>query len=115
MKPASAGIVFSTVGEVEKLITASSITLECDAPMQLSTSPFCQINILWAFELIIGGVAAFDVTFLLYLDKWFASHYQDSNGSTLLHSTHLIEEHVYCIVMLDWRATAKVLQDNRTF
>ena len=80
----------------------------------------CQLPVLpdqhaWAFELIIGGVAAFDVTFLTYLDKWFASRYCDPSGMTLLHSTRLAEENFYCIVMLDWKATAKVLEDNETF
>jgi hypothetical protein len=75
MKPASAGIVLSTISEAEQLITAASITLECGTPLLLSTSLFHQINILWAFELIIRGVAAFNITFLSYLDKWFASQF----------------------------------------
>ena len=83
--------------------------------MQLSTSPFCQNDVSWAFKLIIGGVAAFDVTFLSYLDKWFASQYQNTSNSPLLHSMRLVEENYYCIVMHDWKATVKVLQDNETF
>jgi hypothetical protein len=75
IKPTSAGVVLSTVGKAEWLVAASSITLECDTPIPLSISPFRQIDIAWAFELIIGGVATFDVTFLSYLDKWFASRY----------------------------------------
>jgi hypothetical protein len=115
MKPASAGVVLSTVGEAERLIATSSIILDCDTPMPLTTSPFHQIDISWAFEPIIGGVAAFDIIFLSYLDKWFVSRYRDSNGMTLLHSTRLVEENFYCFVMLDWKATAKVLQDNKAF
>ena len=115
MKPASAGIILSTVSEAERLMAASSITLECDTPIPLSTSPFRQINITWAFELIIGGVAAFDVTFFSYLDKWFASCYRDPSGTSLLHSTRLVEENFYCIIMLNWKVTVKVLQDNETF
>jgi hypothetical protein len=99
MKPASTGVVLSTVGEAERLIEASSITLECDTTMRLSTSPFRQIDISWAFELIIGGVTAFNVTFLTYLNKWFASCYRDSNGSPLLHSACLINKNYYCFVM----------------
>jgi phosphate/sulfate permease len=101
IKPSSAGIILSTVGNAEQLIAASSITLECDTPMPLSTSSFCQIDISWAFEPIIGGVAAFDVTFLSYLNKWFTSQYQDPSGATLLHSTRLAEENYYYIVMLN--------------
>jgi hypothetical protein len=82
--------------------------------MQLSASPFHQIDIQWAFELINGGIAAFDVTFLSYLDKWFASCYGDSDSAPLLHLARLIEENYYCVVMCDWNATAKVLQDNET-
>ena len=115
MKPASAGIVLSTTSEAERLVTASSIILECDTPMPLSTSPFRQIDIAWAFELIIGCVAAYDVTFLSYLDKWFASHYRDASGTSLLHTACLVEENFYCFVMLDWKATAMVLQDHETF
>ena len=39
----------------------------------------------------------------------------DSDSAPLLHSAHLIEENYYCMVMCDWKATAKVLQDNETF
>jgi|SRR5882762_3366022 len=83
--------------------------------MQLTTSLLCQINISWVFELIIGGITAFEVTLLSYLDKWFVSCYQDSDGAPLLHLVRLIEENYYCVVMSDWKATVKVLQDNKTF
>jgi len=96
MKPLSVRIIFSTVGKAERLITMSSITLECNTPMQLSASPFRQINILWAFELIIEGVAAFNMTFLSYLDKWFTSRYQDVSNSSLLHSACIVEENYHC-------------------
>ena len=107
IKPASTGIIFSTFSEAEQLIIASSIILECNTPMPLFTSPFCQFDISWAFKLIIGDVAVFNITFL--------SCHQNSNGSPPLHSTHLVEEKIYCFVMLDWNATAKVLQDIKTF
>jgi len=113
--PASTGIIFSTFSEAEQLIIASSIILECNTPMPLFTSPFCQFDISWAFKLIIGGVAMFNITFLSCHDKWFESCHQNSNGSPPLHSTHLVEEKKYCFVMLDWKATAKVLQDIKTF
>jgi hypothetical protein len=115
MKPSSTGVVLSTVGKAERLLAAASITLECDTPMQLSTSPFHQIDIAWAFELILGGVVAFNVTFISYLDKWFVSCFQDTSNSSLFHSTRFVEENYYCIVMHDWKATAKVPQDNKTF
>ena len=37
-------VVVSTVSEAEWLVEASSITLECDTPMPLASSPFRQIN-----------------------------------------------------------------------
>ena len=74
-KPASAKVVLSTVGKAEQLVATSSIILDYNTPMPLTTSPFCQIDISWAFELIVGGVAAFNITFLSYLNKWFASRY----------------------------------------
>jgi len=37
MKPASARIILSTIGEAEWLVAASSITLECNTPMPLFT------------------------------------------------------------------------------
>src|ERR1700722_2848571 len=40
---------------------------------------------------------------------------QDASKSSLLHSTHLVEENYYRIVMHDWGATAMVLQDNKAF
>ena len=75
MKPTPAGVILSTVGKAEWLVAASSIILECDTPMPLATSPFHQIDILWALELIIGGISTFDITFLSYLDKWLTSCY----------------------------------------
>ena len=102
MKPLSVRIIFSTVGKAERLITMSSITLECNTPMQLSASPFRQINILWAFELIIEGVAAFNMTFLSYLDKWFTSRYQNVSNSSLLHSACIVEENYHCETNSGW-------------
>ena len=70
MKPASVGIVMTTINDAKHLIEASSITLlDCDPLLELSTAPFCQIDIAWAFKLIIWGVRSYDYTFISYLDK----------------------------------------------
>src|ERR1700683_4757292 len=55
MKPLSVGVVMATVADAKRLIEATSITLDCEPPLELSTAPFRQINIAWAFELVIGG------------------------------------------------------------
>jgi hypothetical protein len=114
MKPASVGVVMATVADAKHLIEATSITINCEPPLELSTAPFRQINIAWAFELVIGGVGSYDCTFTSYLDKYFASRYT-RDGQPLLHSSRVAEEDFYCFVMLDWEATAKVLNDKDAF
>ena len=115
MKPASVGIVMTTINDAKRLIEASSITLlDCDPLLELSTAPFRQIDIAWAFELIIGGVGSYDYTFISYLDKYFASRYT-RDGQSLLHSSRVAEEDFYCFIMYDWETTARVLHDKEIF
>src|SRR5882762_272102 len=115
MKPASVGVVMTTINDAKRLIEASSITLlDCDPPFELSTAPFRQIDIVWAFELVIGGVGLYDCTFISYLDKYFTSQYT-RNDQSLLHSSRVTEEDFYCFVMFDWETTAKVLNDKEAF
>jgi hypothetical protein len=108
MKPLSVGVVMATVADAKRLIEATSITLDCEPPLKLSTAPFRQINIAWAFELVIGGVSSYDCTFICYLDKYLASRYS-RDGQSLLHSSRVVEEDFYCFVMFDWETTSRVL------
>lgn len=73
MKPSSVGVVMATVVDAKRLIEATSITLDCEPPLELSTAPFRQIDIVWAFKLVIGGVSSYDCTFICYLDKYLVS------------------------------------------
>lgn len=114
MKPASVGVVMATVSDAKRLIEASSLSLDCEPPLELSTAPFRQIDIAWAFELIVGGIGSYDCTFTSYLDKYFASRYTH-NGQPLLHSSRVVEDEFYCFVMFDWETTAKVLSDKEAF
>src|SRR5882762_492695 len=114
MKPASVCVIMATISDAKRLVEASSMVLDCEPPLELSTAPFRQINIAWAFELIIGGIGSFDSTFISYLDKYFASRYT-RNGQPLLHSSRVAEEDFYCFVMFDWETTAIVLNDKEAF
>ena len=114
MKPASVGVVMATVSDAKRLIEASSLSLDCEPPLELSTAPFRQIDIAWAFELIVDGIGSYDCTFTSYLDKYFASRYTH-NGQPLLHSSRVVEDEFYCFVMFDWETTAKVLSDKEAF
>src|ERR1700683_5631340 len=59
-KSASVGGVIMTINDAKCLIEASSVTLlDCDPLLELSTAPFCQIDIAWAFELVIGGIGSY--------------------------------------------------------
>ena len=79
-----------------------------------SLKPFQQIEIAWAFELMISGISSFNCTFTSYLDKYFASHYT-RDGQSLLHSSRTVEEDFYCFVMFNWETTAAVLNDKVAF
>jgi hypothetical protein len=115
MKPASVGVIMTTINDAKRLIESSLIALlDCDPPLELSTAPFRQIDVAWAFELVVGGVGSYDCTFISYLDKYFASRYS-CNNQTLLHSIHVAEEDFYCFIMFDWETTAKVLNDKEAF
>jgi hypothetical protein len=114
MKPSSVGLVMATTSDARRLVEASSMTLDCEPPLELSTAPFRQIDIAWAFELIIGGISSYDCTFISYLDKYFASRYT-RDGQSLLHSSRVTEEDFYCFVMFDWETTALVLNDKEAF
>src|SRR5882762_5316210 len=114
MKPLSIGVIMATVADAKRLIEATLITLDCEPPLELSTAPFRQIDVAWAFELVIGGISSYDCTFIYYLDKYLASCYS-RNGQSLLHSSCVVEEDFYCFVMFDWETTSRVLNDKGEF
>ncbi|KAJ7789203.1 hypothetical protein B0H14DRAFT_3503274 [Mycena olivaceomarginata] len=100
-------VTFAYPADVDKAILERTISVD---GKQYWVNRVWQIEIAYAFELVIGGTAGIDETAMQNIRSWFMSFEHDGQ-SLLVDARQAHGEPDYLIVsMTDWAATADVLK-----
>jgi hypothetical protein len=105
-------VTFAYPADVDKAILERTISVD---GKQYWVNRVRQIEIAYAFELVIGGTAGIDETAMQNIRSWFASFERDGQ-SLLVDARQAHGEPDYLIVsMTDWAATGDVLKATDRF
>ncbi|KAJ7843862.1 hypothetical protein B0H14DRAFT_2777912, partial [Mycena olivaceomarginata] len=107
-------ITFALPADVDTAVNNRTIVFESRT---LHVYPVRQIEIGYAFELVIGGLGGVDPTAVNNIISWFAAFERELEGDTALAETRFAPgERDYLIVsMKDWASTRQVLTSTDRF
>ena len=113
----SVGVIMHNREDASRIRQSSPLTIPSLSPHPITvTTPFKQIQPIYAFELVILGISSYDPTIQSTLDNYFIHRSKDDSGTTAFVSSRTIwEADAYCFLMRDWQTMAKALTDTAMF